>query len=59
MPFNIASYALLLLMVANELNYHPMEVVHDLGDTHVYAKLRKANRAASATVGTPGVDGGH
>ena len=36
-PFNIASYALLLLMVANELNYHPMEVIHTLGDTHVYA----------------------
>ena len=36
LPFNIASYALLLLMVAQVCNYAPGELVHTLGDAHLY-----------------------
>lgn len=35
-PFNIASYSLLLHMVAREVNMEPWEFVHVLGDTHIY-----------------------
>jgi thymidylate synthase len=35
-PFNIASYALLTLMVAQVTNLKPGEFVHTLGDTHLY-----------------------
>lgn len=35
--FNIASYALLLSMIANELNYAPRHYVHTTGDTHIYS----------------------
>ncbi|MDP6183152.1 MAG: thymidylate synthase [Gammaproteobacteria bacterium] len=35
-PFNIASYALLTLMVAQVCGYHPGEFVHTLGDAHLY-----------------------
>lgn len=35
-PFNIASYALLLLMVAQVTGLKPGEFIHTLGDTHVY-----------------------
>lgn len=35
-PFNIASYAALLLMVAQVTGYRPGEFVHTLGDAHVY-----------------------
>lgn len=36
-PFNIASYALLTLMVAQATGLEPGEFVHTLGDAHVYA----------------------
>lgn len=36
-PFNIASYALLLVLVANELNMVLGEYVHTFGDAHVYS----------------------
>ena len=36
-PFNIASYALLLAMVAQECNLTPGIFVHTLGDAHVYS----------------------
>lgn len=36
-PFNIASYALLTLMVAQVCNLHPGEFVHTLGDAHLYS----------------------
>lgn len=36
-PFNIASYALLLLMVAQVCNLKPGEFVHTLGDAHLYS----------------------
>jgi len=36
-PFNIASYALLTLMVAQVCGYQPGEFVHTLGDAHLYS----------------------
>lgn len=36
-PFNIASYALLLAMVARATGYAPGEYVHTFGDAHIYA----------------------
>lgn len=36
-PFNIASYALLTSMIANECNLIPGVFVHTLGDAHVYS----------------------
>ena len=36
LPFNIASYGLLLLMLADEVNMIPDELIVNLGDTHLY-----------------------
>lgn len=36
LPFNIASYALLLEMLAKEVNMVPDELIGNLGDTHIY-----------------------
>jgi len=35
-PFNIASYSLLLMMVAQAVGLKPFEFVHTLGDAHIY-----------------------
>ena len=35
-PFNIASYALLTMMVAQVCGYEPGEFIHTLGDAHLY-----------------------
>ncbi|HMM53443.1 MAG TPA: thymidylate synthase [Candidatus Desulfobacillus sp.] len=52
-PFNIASYALLTLMLAQVCGYRPGEFVHTLGDAHLYSnhlqqakeQLQRAPRA--------------
>ncbi|TVT29571.1 thymidylate synthase [Salinicoccus cyprini] len=36
-PFNIASYALLLHLVARECNLEAHEFIHTLGDAHIYS----------------------
>lgn len=36
-PFNIASYSLLLLILAKITGYKPGEFVHTFGDAHIYA----------------------
>lgn len=36
-PFNIASYALLLVMLAHVTGYEPGTFVHTLGDAHIYS----------------------
>lgn len=35
-PFNIASYALLTMMIAQVCDLQPGEFIHTLGDTHIY-----------------------
>lgn len=35
-PFNIASYSLLLSMIASVTGFNPHEFVHILGDSHIY-----------------------
>ena len=36
LPFNIASYALLLMMIADEVNMVPDQLIGNLGDCHIY-----------------------
>lgn len=57
-PFNIASYALLLMMVARVTGLRPGEFVHTFGDVHLYrnhveqadAQLRRRPRPLSSVV---------
>ncbi len=35
-PFNIASYALLLMLLAHEVGLKPRRFIHTLGDAHIY-----------------------
>ena len=37
LPFNIASYAMLLCLLAEEVNMVPEELIGNLGDTHLYS----------------------
>lgn len=37
LPFNIASYALLTMMIAQVCHLEPGDLVHTLGDTHLYS----------------------
>lgn len=49
-PFNIASYALLLMMVAQVTQLKPRYFVHTLGDAHLYANhMTQANLQLSRT----------
>lgn len=36
-PFNIASYSMLLVMLAHVTGYEPGDFVHTLGDAHIYS----------------------
>lgn len=36
LPFNIASYSILLMMMAQEVNMIPGDLIMNLGDTHLY-----------------------
>ena len=43
-PFNIASYSLLTMMMAREVNMLPGKFVHSFGDTHLYENhIEQAN----------------
>ena len=63
-PFNIASYALLTMMVAQVCGLAPGEFVHTLGDAHLYQnhlhqvdlQLERQPRALPTLVINPEVD---
>jgi len=49
-PFNIAAYALLVLMIAQVTGLEPGEFVHTLGDAHLYLyHLEQAQTQLSRT----------
>ena len=51
-PFNIASYALLTLMVAQVCDVEPGDFVHTLGDAHIYSNhFEQAHLQLSRTPG--------
>ena len=53
-PFNIASYALLLSMVAKVVGLLPGEFIHTLGDAHLYSNhLEQAREQLSRTPKAP------
>lgn len=62
-PFNIASYALLTMMIAQVTGLKPGEFVHTLGDAHLYSnhleqahlQLSRAPRALPAMIINPAV----
>jgi len=50
LPFNIASYGLLLQLIANEVNMIPDELIGNLGDTHLYSNhIEQAKEQISRT----------
>jgi thymidylate synthase len=54
LPFNIASYALLTCMLAQVTGYRPGELVHTLGDAHLYSNhVEQARLQLSRTPHVP------
>ncbi|MFM7123222.1 MAG: thymidylate synthase [Fluviibacter sp.] len=52
-PFNIASYALLTMMIAQVCGYRPGEFIHTLGDAHLYSNhLEQAKLQLSRDIRT-------
>jgi thymidylate synthase len=50
LPFNIASYGLLLKIIANEVNMVPDQLVGNLGDVHLYSNhIEQAKEQISRT----------
>src|SRR6056300_129070 len=50
LPFNIASYGLLLELIANEVNMIPDELIGNLGDVHLYSNhIEQAKEQISRT----------
>jgi thymidylate synthase len=50
LPFNIASYGLLLEIIAKEVNMIPEELISNLGDTHLYLNhIEQAKEQLSRT----------
>jgi len=50
LPFNIASYGLLLTMLADEMNMVPDELIGNLGDVHLYLNhIEQAKEQISRT----------
>ncbi len=52
-PFNIASYALLTLMLAQVCGYQPGDFVHTLGDAHLYTNHLEQARLQLARAPRP------
>lgn len=54
LPFNIASYAFMLHMMANEVNMIPQDLIMSFGDTHIYENhieyiIKQLNRKSKSS----------